>query len=54
MDREHLYADCVALFVVNEAGRFPFLSLPKMILALFETGELLRVFEVLCLPFEFL
>ena len=45
---------CVALFVVNEAGRFPFPPLPKMILALFETGELLRVFEVLCLPFEFL
>ena len=45
---------CVTLFVVNEAGRFPFLSLPKMILALFEAGELLRVFEVLCLLFEFL
>ena len=42
MDRVHLYADSVALFVVSEAGRFLFLSFPKMILALFETGELLR------------
>ena len=42
MDRDHLYVDSVVLFVVFEAGSFLFLSLPKMILVVFETGELLR------------
>ena len=41
MDRDQLYVDSVVLFVVFEADSFLFLSLPKMILALFETGELL-------------
>ena len=42
MDRDHLYVESVVLFVAFEADSFLYLSLPKMILALVETGELLR------------
>ena len=42
MDKEHMFADSLMIFVVFETVRFLFLSLLKMILTLFETDKLFR------------